>query len=53
MLSAVTYAATRAEPNSEEQDRLYDAAHFSNRDRAWARSLIGGGTSGGTREART
>ncbi|MER8236148.1 hypothetical protein [Streptomyces sp. NPDC094049] len=34
---------TRAEPDSEAQDRLYDATHLSDRDRSWFRSLIGGG----------
>ncbi|WP_328373765.1 hypothetical protein OG800_50885 (plasmid) [Streptomyces sp. NBC_00445] len=33
----------RAEPDSDEQDRLYQAVHLSDRDRAWFRSLIGGG----------
>ncbi|MFJ5851281.1 hypothetical protein [Streptomyces sp. NPDC092903] len=32
-----------AEPDSDEQDRLYRAAHLSDRDREWFRSLIGGG----------
>ncbi|MFD3840245.1 hypothetical protein ACFWWC_28930 [Streptomyces sp. NPDC058642] len=36
-------AFARAEPDSDEQDRLYRATHLSERDRAWFRSLIGGG----------
>ncbi|MFF4448729.1 hypothetical protein [Streptomyces sp. NPDC001502] len=39
--AVLTFA--RAEPDSDEQDRLYHATHLSDRDRAWFRSLIGGG----------
>ncbi|WP_233435906.1 hypothetical protein [Streptomyces anulatus] len=42
-ITAAVFAFARAEPDSDEQDRLYRATHLSERDRAWFRSLIGGG----------
>ncbi|MDX3696392.1 hypothetical protein PV726_40045 [Streptomyces europaeiscabiei] len=39
--TASMVALQPAEPDSDEQDRHYQAAHLS--DRAWFRSLIGGG----------
>ncbi|MER5549728.1 hypothetical protein ABT072_46900 [Streptomyces sp. NPDC002589] len=42
-IAEAVLAFSRADPDSEEQDRLYEAAHLSDRDRAWFRSLIGGG----------
>ncbi|MFJ9967118.1 hypothetical protein [Streptomyces avermitilis] len=42
-ITAAVLAFARAEPDSDEQDRLYRARHLSERDRAWFRSLIGGG----------
>ncbi|WP_326763410.1 hypothetical protein OG978_01265 [Streptomyces sp. NBC_01591] len=42
-IAEAVLAFARAERDSDEQDRLYRAAHLSDRDRAWFRSLIGGG----------
>ncbi|MFD5525054.1 hypothetical protein [Streptomyces virginiae] len=42
-IAETVLAFARAEPDSDEQDRLYHATHLSDRDRAWFRSLVGGG----------
>ncbi|WP_327302150.1 hypothetical protein OG730_00225 [Streptomyces sp. NBC_01298] len=42
-VSETVLAFARAEPDSDEQDRHYDAEHLSDRDRAWFRSFIGRG----------
>ncbi|WP_331747837.1 hypothetical protein OG520_40245 (plasmid) [Streptomyces sp. NBC_00984] len=42
-IAEAVLAFARTERDSDEQDRLYRAAHLSDRDRAWFRPLIGGG----------